>query len=281
MSGVVVVRVLGALLGALALVGCGADAAGTAPVAAAPVARPPERAHTVVVWATNSLRPAMERLAAAYANSASTGKVELRIAGGDELLQARHDGGRCDVIAIGDSSQMSRFAAAAHLAPHSVAELARGRLAIAVAVGNPLGIRELGDLARPGLRLVAGRRSSSIGRYTSWALSAKGVVAEPVLRVAGADAVAAEVAGGRADAGIVYATTHRAGAVGWQSLPIPEADNQPVLYSIGIDREAAERDGAAAFLALALGAEGQRILGECGFLPPGTKVGAGAGGPRR
>lgn len=256
------------------LASCGQDvanagAAGAATSVAVPT--PPAEEHRLIVWATTSLQAPLQALAREYERRAGKATVVLRCAGGDDLLTARNQGEPCDVVAIGDSSQMSRFAAAAHLAPHGVAELARNRLAIVVPAGNPGAIRELADLGRPGVRLAVGRRSASIGRYASWLLSAAQVAVEPAVRVASADAVLAEVAAGRADAGIVYTTTLRGAPTGVEGVAIAPAQNQPVLYSIAVDRQAAQPAGARAFVALACGEVGQRILRDAGFLPPGAK----------
>ena len=249
---------------------CGSEPA-NAPATGAVAVLPPPAPHTVVVFATHSLRRPMELLARRYEQQAPGAKVELLCAGGAELLQKRTAGGACDVLAIGDSSLMSRFASAAFLEVGSPSELARNRIAVAVAAGNPKQVEGLRDLARPGLRLAFGKRSSSIGRYTRWALSRAAVEAKPAVEFDTADAVLAAVRAGEADAGIVYVTTFAEQATGVERIDVPEADNQPVLYSISMDREARERAGAAAFRELALSPVGQGILHDCGFLPIGAK----------
>lgn len=263
--------------GALALVlllpgGCSPADAGGGSATPRAAATPPARPHTVVVWATESLRLPFERLARRYEQEAPGAVVELHCAGGAELLAQRNAGGRCDVLAIGDSSLMSRFAAAAFLASGTAAELARNRIAIAVAAGNPQRVQGLADLLRPGLKLAFGRRSSSIGRYTRWALSAAGhdVTVSPAVEADTAEQVLAAVQDGRADAGVVYQTTLR-GQPGVERIDVPAPQNQPVLYSIAVDRQAREPEGAAAFCALACGAAGQALLAEAGFLPIGAK----------
>lgn len=232
---------------------------------------PPATAHVVVVWATDSMRRPIEQIARRYEQHAPGAKVELFFAGGAELLDRRNAEAACDVLVIGDSSQMSRFAAAVHLASHSPTELARNRIAIVVARDNPHGIQGLRDLARPGLRLAFGKRSSSIGRYTRWALSRVGVEVEAAVQLPTASAVLAAVRAGEAEAGVVYATTFAGDEQTVARVEVPEAENQPVLYSISVDRLAREPAGAAAFRAFALSPEGQGVLRECGFLPIGSK----------
>lgn len=236
----------------------------------APAAVAPSGAHRVVVFATDSLRAPFTALAARYREAHPLGEVELRCAGSAELLAALLAGERADVVALGDSSAMSRVAAAALLESSSAAELARNRLALAVAPGNPLGVRSLADLVRPGVRVALGRRSASIGRHARWVLSRQHLAVEPVVETASAAAALAAVAAGDADAAIVYATSF-AGGTGVARVDLGEPDNTPVLYSIAAVRTAAEPAGARAFRALALGAVGQGVLGAHGFLPVGAK----------
>lgn len=253
----------------VAVAACGGEAGSGGRVAEAASVAAPAGAHEVVVFATQSLASPFRRLAEAYERSHAGAKVTLRLEGGAALLAAMIAEERADVVAIGDSSLMSRFAAAALLESGSPTELARSRVAIAVAAGNPLGIASVLDLGRPGLRLALGKRSSSIGRYGRWLLSHREVASVPVVEADTADQVMAAVAAGKADAGIVYVTTTAPANV--RLVAVPEADNQPVLYSISVARTAAEPRGARAFRALALGSEGQAILREEGFLPIGAK----------
>ena len=251
---------------------CGSGHPSPAPSAAAVDAEAPSGAHEVVVFATASLRRPFEALARQYERQHAGAKVTLRCEGGAQLLAAMNAGEHCDVVAIGDSSLMSRFAAAALLAPGSPTELARNRIAIAVAKGNPKGVRDLADFARADLRIVLGARSSSIGRHARWALSRQTIDPSSALDEPTADAVMQRVAAGEADAGIVYATSFEGIGDRVESIHVPEADNTPVLYSISAIHAAQQPRGAAAFRALCLGPEGQRVLHEHGFLPIGDKL---------
>jgi len=252
------------------LAGCAKAPEESAPVPAA--AEAPARPHTVVVFATASLRLPFAELAKRYEQQQPGAVVELRCEGGAQLLEAMHAGARCDVLAIGDSSLMARFTSAGYAADGSLAELARSRIAIAVAAGNPKGIAGLADLGRADVRLALGARSSSIGRHSRWALSAAKVAAQPVVEAHTADAVLAKVATGEADAAIVYATSFADAGERVQRIDVPESQNTPVLYSITAMREAREPRGASAFRELALGPEGQQVLREAGFLPIGAKI---------
>ncbi len=262
------------LVGGVLLASCGGNRDVATPSPGAPAVEAPAGPHTVVVFATASLRVPFERLARRYEADHPGAKVDLHAAGGAALFARMNAGERADVVAIGDSSLMSKFAAGAMLAPHTATELARNRIAIAVASGNRQRVQSLADLARPGLRVALGRRSSSIGRHGRWVLSRQQPGVEPAVEAAveadSADELVAMVAAGTADAAIVYATSGR-GVAGVELVAVPEPANTPVLYSIAAGREAPEPRGAAAFLALALGPVGQALLQADGFLPIGAK----------
>ena len=99
---------------------------------------------------------------------------------------------------------------------HQLLHLAVRTQGLFVAPGNPLGIRGIGDLARPGLRFVNRPEGSGTRVLTDLLLQREGI---PPLRVTGYDttelthaAVAAFVASGMADVGIgVQTAAHRFG----------------------------------------------------------------------
>lgn len=269
------------LLACLLSPGCGGSHGEPGPGSVLPAtaaARAPDQPHRVVVFATASLQRPLLELARRYETQWPQGKVEVRCDGGAQLLAAMDAGQGCDVVAIGDSSQMARFAAAAHLASGSATELARNRIALAVQAGNPKQIRTLADLFRADVRVALGTRSSSIGRHARWVLSRQQGEVQPAVEATTAAGVLAKVVDGSADAGIVYATTLADFAAGGGAadavlrIDLPAEHNTPVLYSIAVTRTAAEPQGAAAFRALCLGSEGQRVLRELGFLPIGAKL---------
>lgn len=270
-----------ALLLLLSLFSCGGsevDPPAGGGAAAGPEVQAPEGQHRVVVFATASLQRPFTELARRYEREHPGATVELRCDGGAQLLAAMDAGDRCDVIAIGDSSQMSKFAAAAHLGSASAAELARNRIAIVVGNGNPKEIRTLADLARTDVKVALGNRSSSIGRHARWVLSRQQIDVKPQVEATTASGVLQQVANGTADAGIVYVTSFADGTAAGiatnavQRVDLPAECNTPVLYSIATARQAPEPRGAAAFRALCLGPAGQQVLHDAGFLPIGAKA---------
>jgi molybdate transport system substrate-binding protein len=241
-----------------------------APAPGQPAAEPAPR--DLVVFATASLRRPFEALAQRYQQDHPGARVALRCEGGAQLLEAMYAGEKADVLAIADSSLMARFTSAGITAVGGPTELARSRIAIAVAPGNPKQVKSLADLARADVRLALGRRAASIGRHGRWVLSRQKLEPRPTLEADTAADVLAAVADGAADAGIVYITSFGDAPGRAERVDVPEEQNTPVLYSISVTREARAPQGAAAFVALALGPDGQEILREAGFLPAGAKL---------
>ncbi len=242
----------------------------TAP--SSPAATAPSGPHAFTVCATASLRRPFEAIAARYEQDHPGARITLHFDGGTQLLNAMNAGEKCDVIAVGDSSVMARIVSAGHTAVGSPAELARNRVAIVVAKGNPKQVKGLADFGRADLRLALGARSSSIGRHSRWVLSHLKLAPTPAVEATTADGVLEKIAAGEADAGIVYVTSFADASNAVERVEIPEAENTPALYSISSAREPQEPRGAEAFRALALGPTGQQLLHDAGFLPIGAKL---------
>ena len=260
----------------LLIAGCSAQEAdpGAATAGAAAnlnAAAAPTGPHQLSVCATMSLRSAFEAIAERYEQEHAGAAVRLHFDGGTQILEALNAGEKCDVIALAENSVMARVASAGHTASGSPTELARNHVAIAVAPGNPKGVRGLADFARDDLRLAIGARTSSIGRHSYWVLSRQGIRPKPAVQAITADGVLAKIASGEADAGIVYATTFVGEPPGAEQILVPDQANTPALYSISVAREPAEPAGAEAFRALALADAGQALLRQAGFLPIGAK----------
>jgi molybdate transport system substrate-binding protein len=262
-----------ALAALLVLVACGGETS-VEPVASNPAAsvEAPAGPHELLVCATASLRRPFEAIGERYEQLHSGAVVTLRFDGGTQLLAAMNAGLACDVIALADNSVMARVSSAGHTAVGSPAELARNRVAIAVAKGNPKQLQGLADFAREDLRVALGARTSSIGRHSRWVLSRLKIAAKPAVEATTADGVLAAVAAGEADAGIVYATSFAGVGDAVQRIDVPEDQNTPALYSISSARDSKQPRGADAFRALALGPVGQQLLREAGFLPIGAKL---------
>lgn len=245
----------------------------------------------VRVFAAASLTDAFQELGRMLEARQPGLRVTLNFGASSALRAQLEQGARADVFASANPAEMDKARRAGLLAEEPRV-LARNRLVVIVPRANPAGIRELADLARPGVRLVWAAPEVPIARYTEDVL--RRLAQDPAFGPDFPDRVRAravsqeqdvrqmviKVALGEADAAIVYASDvtpdlqERLAA-----LPIPGRYNVTAVYPIAVLRDAPNPAGARAFVALALSPEGQRALQRWGFLPAAEPAGAPAGGP--
>lgn len=192
------------------------------------------------VFAAASLRDAFTAI----------GGAELVFDGSAALLRQLRDGARADVLATADRESMEVSGL-----PGAVV-FARNRLAIAVARGNPRGVRGLADLSR--VRVALAGPSVPAGRYARQAFANARLAVPRASEEQSVRAVVAKVALGEADAGIVYVTDLTAGVEGF-----PVAPEVSVAYLA-----APVTDRGRDFVASLLSERGRAVLAAHGFLPP-------------
>jgi molybdate transport system substrate-binding protein len=245
---------------------------GTAAVLLALLAGAPAAAETVRVFAASSLTDAFREAAADFEAAHPGVRVELQLGGSQVLRVQVEQGAPADVFASADREHARALWTAGLVGEPRV--FARNRLVVAVPRG-PGKVRSLGDLARPGVRLVLAAPSVPAGRYATEALRrldawgglgegfAAGVRRNVVSEETNVRAVLAKVRLGEADAGFVYATDVRGAGEGTEALALPV--DVAVEYEIAVVRASREPGAAAAFVARVLGERGQAILRRHGF----------------
>ncbi|CAN5131323.1 molybdate ABC transporter substrate-binding protein [soil metagenome] len=243
-----------ALVACLALAACAeAGPAGDAPA-------------TVPVFAASSLTGAFGRVQRAFEADRPGIDVVVSSAGSSTLAAQIVQGAPAAVFASADRAQM-RVVADAGLVAGRGRAFARNVLAIAVRPANPLGIRDLGDLADPDVAVVLAAPHVPVGRYAREALRAAGADVRPASLELDASAVVSKVALGEADAGVVYVSDVEAAGADVAGVAVPRARNVVATYPIAVLRGAADPAAARAFTAFVLSPRGQRILAAHGFLP--------------
>jgi molybdate transport system substrate-binding protein len=249
------VRRLAALLALLLAAACGGQP-GTASAPADPAAGP------VTVFAAASLTEVFQDLGSTFTQAHPGAAVTFSFAGSQSLVAQVQQGAPADLLATAD--EKSAAAVRAELASDPVV-LARNSLALVTEKGDPLHLRGLADLARPGVQVVLAGPTVPAGKAARKALAAAGVRVRPVSEEPDVKAVLQKVRLGEADAGIVYATDLHAaaGTVGGHALP--GISNS---YPAAVVKDAAHPQAAAAFLALARSPQGQAVFARHGFLPP-------------
>jgi DMSO/TMAO reductase YedYZ molybdopterin-dependent catalytic subunit len=144
---------------------------------------------------------------------------------------------------------------------------------------NPGQIRQLQDLAKPGLKFVTAAPEVPIGVYTQAMLDKMAqdpaygadfkdrVNANIVSREPNVRQVVAKILLGEADAAVVYSSDVTPDVAPNLGTPeIPDQFNTLATYPIAIVRGAANRSGAEAFIAYVLSPPGQATLKKWGFI---------------
>lgn len=238
----------GVLLAGVLLSGCGASSA----------------AERVDVYAASSLTGAFTELAAAFEEQHPGVDVALNFAGSADLAVQIAEGAPADVFVAADEPTMQRVVASGRAVGEPLA-LATNRLTIAVAEGNPHGVRSLADLRREDLTTVVCAEQVPCGRAAHTAEQRAGVSLRPVSEENSVTDVLGKIRSGQADAGLVYVTDVAAHEDELDGVPLPGAAANPYTV-VGVDGGAQER--AAEFVAFATGPAGREQLERHGFGVP-------------
>ena len=234
-------------------------------------------AETIRVFAASSLTESFQDIAALFREQSPGDEAEFNF-GGSQLLRVQiEEGAPADVFASADHVHMDALIAKG-LAGNDAA-FARNRLVVVTPRQEPR-VKKLGDVSRPGVRVVVADANVPVGRYTTQVLGKmnhaglfgddfqKRVTANVVSQETNVRAVLAKVSLGEVDAGFVYATDARTAADKIVVLAIPEKMNVVAEYPIAVLTHSESKAAAARFVALVLDAQGQAILAQRGFEPP-------------
>lgn len=258
-------RRLGALLAiGVLVVGCGDDrTAGTTTDEGSDAGPTGE----ITVSAAASLTGVFTELGSAFERGHPGTTVRFNFDSSGSLATQIEAGALADVFASADATTLDRLVGAG-LVDGSPVVFARNLLTIVVKPGNPGGVTSLADLAAAGVVSLCAE-TAPCGRYAADVLSRAGVAlpVETVTRAQNATATLAAVAGGDADAGIVYVTDAMA-SPDVDRIEIPERDNVVADYPVAMVAGAANPDAALAFVEYVAGDDAREVLEAAGFLAP-------------
>jgi len=221
----------------------------------------------ITVSGAASLTDAFTKLGSDYTAVHPGAKVTFNFAASQDLIAQLEQGAPVDVLATADALTMDQVADLVGT-PQVVA---RNKLAIAVAPGNPTNIKSLQDLADPSLKVVVAAPQVPVGKYSQQILDKAGVTVKPVSLEDNVKGVVTKVSLGEADAGIVYVTDISAAAGKIEGVDIPDGSNVIATYPIAVVKASGKAEEAQAFVDLVMSSQGQQVLRSFGFLPPGTQ----------
>lgn len=263
---------------AILLAGCvqpiTAPAAGGADASAAA-----EQQAELLVFAAASLTDAFDEIAGSFEAAHSGVTIVANYGASSALATQILEGGAADLFASANETQMQKLVDAG-----SVTEtpqiFATNRLVLIVPADNPAGIETLADLAAPGVLLVLAQPGVPVRDYADQMIQA--LAADAAYGASYADAVyanlvseeenvrqvAAKIALGEADAGVVYTSDVTPDiAADVLQIEVPDAFNVVATYPIARLAETAQPDLAQAYIDLILSEEGQMMLQKWGFGP--------------
>jgi len=226
--------------------------------------------RTLTVFAAASLTDAFQEIAEDFEVANPGVTVELSFAGSSDLATQLVEGAPADVFASANNRQMQVVRDGDRItgAPQT---FAKNRLVLVVPSDNPANIGSLRDLANQGILLVVAAEGVPVRDYTNTMLDKlaavygedfrNAVIGNIVSEEENVRQVAAKVALGEADAGVVYVsdvTPDISDEV--IALPIPDTYNTLATYPIGVISDSPQSELAQAFIDYVLSDAGQDTL---------------------
>ncbi|UNO43157.1 molybdate ABC transporter substrate-binding protein [Streptomyces sp. MST-110588] len=219
---------------------------------------------TIKVLAAASLTNVFAKAGAAYEKDHPGTTVKFSFAGSQQLAAQVNQDFPADALVTADTKTMDGLKGKTS-AP---AVIARNRLVIATADGNPKKIKALKDLADKKLKVVLAAPAVPVGRYSKKVLDKQGIEVQPVSQEQDVRGVLSKVELGEADAGIVYATDAMTAPGKVDAVAIPDDQNAVAQYPAATLKVSQHTKEADAFVKWLSGAQGQRILRDAGFQKP-------------
>lgn len=255
-----------AALGIVALAGC-APTPDTPAETSSPSAEADTLSGELTVFAAASLTAAFDELATEFeAQHPGVDVLPISYDGSSVLATQLIEGAEADVFASADEKNLAKVTDAGLAG--SGEPFATNVLQIAVAPGNPTGIKTLADLTDPDLTVVVCAAEVPCGSASHTLLDAAGVSLTPASEEQNVTAVLSKVKSGEADAGLVYATDVIAAGDEVTGVEIDGADAATNVYPIVALTGSKNPDAAQAFVEFVLSDAGQKVLEDLGFGAP-------------
>jgi len=255
-------------------------------------------AGVVEVFHAISLAGPMHQLKKAFEARHKDISIVLVSGVSKEFADRIQKGEPCDVFApsspaVMDDLMKSKVAGSGQDAVSWYVVFSANELVVITGKGNPSGIRQIADLAKPGVKFVrvTGEKDLVTGRTIEFlkraaALEGKPEVAQTIIDAAVADPakptslpdVVGAVRKGKADAGVVYysVAVDARDHVGIVRFPASVNLSDSIRNAASVPATAKNPNEGIDFIRFILSADGQKILTETGQPPVVPPVGNGA-----
>ena len=219
------------------------------------------------VFAAASLTKAFTAEKAALEAACKDLHITNNFAGSQTLAAQIQQGAPADVFASASATSMQPLVDANLV--NTPQTFTKNKLQIAVAPGNPKGIKTLADLEKSGVILVLADPTVPAGKYARQAFQQAGLPApQPKSNELDVKAALAKLTSGEADAVVVYVTDVLAAGNQARGIDIPDAQNVIATYPIATVKASKNAAAAAAYVTEIVSGTGQAALKASGFLPP-------------
>jgi molybdate transport system substrate-binding protein len=245
---------------ALSIAACGSTST------SGPSASPDPLGGSLTVFAASSLTSAFNTAEKGLELDHPGFTAKYSFAGSQSLVTQIINGAPADVIATANTSTMGQLTAKG-LVEAPVA-FCQNKLEIAVAPGDPLGIKTLADLNMPGVKLVIGDPSVPVGEYVTNIETSDSLKLTPVSLQLSDAAVLEQLESGDANAALVFVTDVIGAGSKVTGVPIPDAQNKIGTYEIAALKASTNLPAAEAFVTSAVSGDIQTQLLAAGFLAP-------------
>jgi molybdate transport system substrate-binding protein len=193
--------------------------------------------------------------------------AKFTFGGSGSLATQIEQGAPADVFAAASKKQPAALFAKGLL--EKPVEFATNTLVLIVPKSNPAHIGSVGDITRPGVKLVICDATVPCGDYARTVFKNLGITAAAMKNVVSQTTdvtqTVAEVALGQADAGFVYITDADAAGAKVRVLRLPARSKPGSTDYIAVVKAGKDQAAARAFVSLVLSAQGQATLRAAGF----------------
>ncbi|MGE7385257.1 molybdate ABC transporter substrate-binding protein [Streptomyces sp. NPDC004126] len=221
-------------------------------------------AAKLTVLAAASLTDVFKTAGAEYEKTHPGSKVTFSFAGSQELAAQVKQGAPADALVTADTKTMDGLKAEVN----DPEVIAKNRLVIATAPGNPMKIGSLKDLADTKVKVVLAAPEVPAGRYSKEILDKQGIAVKPVSQEPNVRAALSKVELGEADAALVYKTDAEAAKGKVDAVEIPDDQNAVASYPAASLKASKSPEAAAEFVTWLASPEAQKILRAAGFQQP-------------
>lgn len=233
----------------------------------------------LTVFTAASLTGAFGEIGEMYENETGI-HVAFNFDGSQALRTQLENGAYADLFASANMKQMNAVRESGLVNNSSVAIFTRNKLSLIVPKDNPAIIRNLTDLARPGVKIVMGTKDVPVGDYALQIIAKLGndsaygpdyeteVMANVISQETSVSYVVTKVALGEADAGFAYVSDVTQDMISKiDKIVIPDEYNIIAEYPLGMLMESKYPAESQRFMDLVMSDEGRAVLEKYGFDP--------------